>query len=158
MNNSCSVSPFNVQEFQSRPYTYYIAIDSRNRDKTKYPNPNSFVFDLADPLKNVISIELVYAIYDKIGTEKYINLQIPDLHSSNHLSNANAMEGAFTQLPLMNYVNEYTSNQFRSIHVFNPPIAKLGRMSFVLYTALGQPYLARDYFMRFEVVCAKPYN
>jgi hypothetical protein len=158
MNNTCIVSPFTVQEYQNRPYTYYLAIDSRYRDKNRYPTPNYFAYDLNNTLKNVMSIELVYAIYDKIGTEKYVNLQINDLCDSNHLSNASGMESAFTQLPLLNYTNEYTSNQFKSIHVFNPPIAKLSRMTFNLFTASGQQYQGRDFFMRFEIVCAKPFT
>jgi hypothetical protein len=132
----------------------YVVVDSRFRDKTKYPNANSFVVNLDTVLKNVVSIELVYAIYDTLGTERYINLVIPEVRSF-LVSNNNVVEGAFTQLPLLAGVNEYTSQKFKSICEFDAPIAKLSRLTLNLVGESGGPYPVRDFFMRFEIVWLK---
>jgi len=150
--------PFNtlhIQEVKTRPEKTYVVVDSRYRDVTQYPHVNSFVVDFDTPFKNVMSIELVYAVYDKQGTERYINLCIPEA-SSFLKSNNNIIEGSFTQLPLVDHVNEYTGNKFRSIKVFDPPLAKMGRLTLNIISEKGQPYPMRDYFMRFEIVWAKP--
>lgn len=144
-----------IQEVKTRPEKTYVVVDSRFRDVTQYPNANSFVIDFDTPFKNVMSIELVYAVYDKLGTERYMNLYIPEI-SSFLKSNNNIIEGAFTQLPLVKHVNEYTSEKFKSIKSFDPPLAKLSRLTLNMISEKGQPYPIRDYFMRFEIVWAKP--
>ena len=144
-----------IQEVKTRPEKTYVAIDSRFRDTTKYPNPNEFVVDFDTPFKDIMSIELVYAVYDKLGTERYINLNIPEI-ASFLKSNNNIIEGAFTQLPLVEHVNEYTTQKFKSIKIFNPPLAKLNRLTLNIVSEKGLPYPIRDYFMRFEIVWAKP--
>ena len=141
----------------TRPETTYVVIDSRFRDMDKYPSVNSFVVNFDTPFKEVISIEMVYAVYDKLGTEKYVNVYIPEI-SSFLKSNNNAVEGAFTQLPLIQHLNEYTSQQFRSIKVFDPPLAKLNRFTLNITSEKGLPYPFHDYFMRFEIVWAKHVN
>ena len=110
--------------------------------------------DLDTPLKNIVSIELVYALYDKLGTERYINVCIPEIRNS-VISNNNIMSGAFTQLPLNYHTNEYTADKFRSIKVFNPPLTKLNKITIILLSAEGEPYPIHDYFARFEIVCNK---
>lgn len=46
--------------------TAYIVVDSRNRDMTKYPFPSDYVIDFENILRNVESIELVYALYNNL--------------------------------------------------------------------------------------------
>jgi hypothetical protein len=135
------------------PETIYLAVDSRSRDVSKYPDANNFVVDFDSPFKNIISIELVYALYDKLGTERYVNLCIPEIRNF-VLSNNNILTGAFTQLPLNLPTNEYTYNKFRSIKVFNPPLSKLNRLSLIIVSDDGSVYPMKDYFARFEIVCS----
>ena len=133
--------------------TIYLAIDSRYRDLSKFPDANNFIVEFDTPFKNIISIELVYALYDKLGTERYINLCIPEIRNF-VISNNNILNGAFTQLPLNLNTNEYTSDKFRSIKVFNQPLSKLTRLSMILISDDGNPYPMNDYFARFEIVCS----
>lgn len=137
----------------NKPETVYVVVDSRYRDLSQYPDANHFAFDFDSPFKNVISIELVYALYDKVGNERYIHLCIPEIRTF-LLSNDNKTSGVFTQLPLNNATNEYTCNQFRSVKVFNPPLSKLRRLTMSLVSADGKPYPIGDYFARFEIVCS----
>ncbi len=133
--------------------TIYVVADSRYRDVSQYPNANHFAFDFDSPFKNVISIELVYALYDKgVGNETYVHMLIPELCNF-LLSNNTTTSGAFTQLPLNKATNEYTSNKFKSIKVFTPPLSKLGRLTMSLVSGDGKPYPIDDYLVRFEIVC-----
>lgn len=153
--NTTTISPFHTPDVVYKERKVYVAIDSRYRDRTAYPNENYFTVEFPTCFRNVMSIELVYASYDKIGTERFVNLRIPELDTF-VVSNNNAIEGSFTQLPLIYPVNEYYADKFRSIREFNPPIAKLGRLTFSIVSESGEAYMWRDYFMRFEFVVATP--
>ena len=123
--NATFIDPLFPKECNTTPQMHFIAVDSRYRDKGKYPDPNEFAVDIDPVFKNVVSIELVYAVYDKLGTEQYVNLCINEIDSY-LVSNNSSIEGAFTQLPLTKPLNEYTSQKFRSIYVFPNPMAKIG--------------------------------
>ena len=133
-----------------------IIVDSRQRDKKAYPSPNSYVVKLSDELRNVESLELVYAIYPTFGTESYVNLFVSELEERGSVVTLDSAEvsGAFTQLPLINPINEYTpARHFRSISSFRIPLAKLSRLTLRFTDAFGAPYVIQDHFLRFEAVC-----
>ena len=45
--------------------TSILIVDSRNRDKNKYPNPNQYQYELNEPYKRVLNSELLYAFIPK---------------------------------------------------------------------------------------------
>lgn len=133
-----------------------IIVDSRQRDKRAYPSPNSYVVKLSEELRNVESLELVYAIYPTFGTESYVNLFVSELEERGSVVTLDSAEvgGAFTQLPLIHPVNEYTpARHFRSISSFRIPLARLSRLTLRFTDAFGVPYVIQDHFLRFEAVC-----
>lgn len=131
-----------------------VAIDSRMRDKGKYSNPADYVIDFPHSFKNVVYVELVLAIYEKFGTEQYVNLYIEEL-SSNLISNNNIISGAFTQLPLTKPLNRYHHGLFQSIRIFEQPLSKLGRLSIRFISHDGSLYPIKEHYLRFEVACCK---
>lgn len=144
----------NYREEEIPIKTYFVAIDSRYRDKTKYSATNEYVVDFPHPFKNVVSVELVHAIYEKFGVEQYINLYIEELAPNLH-SNNNIIAGAFTQLPLINPLNAYDSSQFRSVRLFDQPLSKLSRLSMRFLAPDGSLYPIKEHFLRFEIRCCK---
>jgi hypothetical protein len=87
--------------FQKKTYTkeYYVTIDSKDRNKTKYPNSNDYRIDFGGEISkstfsdapqenfvekrfsNVVSVELVNAILPKTTILPYILLEIDELGS-----------------------------------------------------------------------------
>lgn len=128
----------------------YLTIDSRNRDKTNFQNPNHYIYEFDDVLKNVESVELVYAIYDKVGTDFYVNLHISEL-GTNAISNNPAIRESFTQLPLLTYLNEYSSDKFRSMKLFPKPIPKLQRLTFRFTRFDGTLYPMMEHMLIFQI-------
>lgn len=131
-----------------------IAVDSRMRDKDKYPSTTEYVIELTQPFKNVVSVKLVHAIYEKFGTEMYVNLFIDEL-SPNLISNNNIVSGSFTQLPLIEPLNIYTQDMFESVKTFDQPLSKLSKLSIHFYSYDGSPYPIKDHYLKFEVRCCK---
>jgi hypothetical protein len=135
---------------------HYYSVDSRLRNTDLFPNPNRYVVDIPTPFKNVIKVELVNAVYEKYGTENYLNLHIDELED-NLESNNNQVVGIYTQLPLIKPLNVYNGGQkdFRSIKLFERPIGKLGRLTISFRSFDGSLYPMQDHLMRFEIHCCK---
>lgn len=76
--------------------TYYVNIDSRDRDRRVWPNANQFQvqFDPAPgfagaaiqrSFKNVVSVELIHAVVPasaNVAADMYVNLHIPELDAA----------------------------------------------------------------------------
>ena len=137
--------------------TFYIFIDSRYRDTTTYISPSQYVVSFDNVFKNVITVELVHAIYGRSGqeTEKYVNLHVEEL-SPNIVANHNASMGAFTQLPFYNENNsvyEYNKQMFSSIRKFEKPLMKLSKLSITFADKDKKIFPIADHILRFEVTC-----
>lgn len=130
------------------------AVDSRHRNRELYPSESQYVINIPTPFKNVVKVELVSAVYEKFGTENYLNVHIDEL-GGNLESNNNDIVGIFTQLPLIHPLNLYSSQQFKSVKVFERPLAKLGRMSISFRSFDGSLYPMLDHLLRFEIHCCK---
>ena len=150
-----------------------LAVDSRHRDASAYPNANSYVIRLDEEIRNVESVELVYAIYGTFGTERYVNMFVLEFEGGARVGEGSdagaisggyqgargggyrAVSGAFTQLPLIDPVNEYRggTTHFRSVAAFRAPLGRLSRLTIRFVDAMGEPYPIRDHFLRFEVRC-----
>lgn len=127
-----------------------IVIDSRNRNTVTHPSANRYVIDLDTPIKNVVSVELTYAIYPKICTEFYTTLFIEEIDSNVHTNN-HFHKGAFTQLPLLKHINEYKSSKYSSKVTLQKPISKLRKLTIAFKTNRGNPQPMGEHFLRFEV-------
>lgn len=121
---------------------------------TKYPDAAFYVVDLEDTIKDVVSIELVYALYEKVNTDRFVNMIVREA-VTDCISNCNIASRSFTQLPMLSDITEYTAHKFRSIKVFDGgPLAKLGRLTIAFASpSTGALYPMRDHLLRFEITC-----
>ena len=79
----------------------YVALESKSRDTTAYPQPNSYRIVFGDSYRNVKSIELIAAtIPDKnsVLSEPYLVLKIDEF--DNIESSDTNLDNAFTILQL----------------------------------------------------------
>jgi hypothetical protein len=114
----------------------YVALESKSRDTTAYPQPNSYRIVFGDSYRNVKSIELIAAtIPDKnsVLSEPYLVLKIDEF--DNIESSDTNLDNAFTILQL-NSPN--SSGSFidldmyicsGTVKIFKTPLARLDRMS-----------------------------
>lgn len=129
----------------------YILIDSRDRDTNVYNEPDSYVIKFNDVIKNVFLVKLVYALYPKHGTEFYTNLYIEEF-SPNAVSNNQHLVESFTQLPMINYYNEYRSELSDKVGKhFEQPIPKLSKLTIKFIGYNGRPTVMGDHFLKFEI-------
>ena len=132
----------------------YVIIDSRERDSNLYPDASEYVITIEDTIRNVFSVELIYALYHKNGTEFYVNLQI-DEFSLDTISTNSATKKAFVQLPLTDYINEFNSNRTSAFKEFLQPIGKLGKLSIKFVQFDGGYHDIGEHLLKFEI---KHYN
>ena len=134
---------------------HYLSIDSRKRDRFLFPDASRYVVDFDRVFKDIVSVELVYALYGKFGDEDYVNLYIEEL-VPNMVSNCTRIGGSFTQLPLLQPKNEYTSaSKFRSVKVYPTPLNKLAKFHVSFMGFDGSLYPIREHMMRFEITTLK---
>jgi hypothetical protein len=141
---------------------YTLVIDGRGRPKTSASSSSSssashYIVAFDDVYKSVMSVELVFALYDTSNsTHKYVNLFIDELDSSLK-SNYRYADGAYCQLPttaVVGATNSYFTNMFRTYKTFNKPLAKLGRMTIRFVDPDGTPSnISEDHLLRFEITC-----
>lgn len=134
--------------------TYNLGIDSGFRDKNKYPNSYDYVVIFDNIFKNVVSVQLVFAVYENSGTDKYVNLHIDEL-SPNLISNSQYISGSFCQLPTLQAKNVYDTSMYKCIKTFEKPLSKLSRMTIRFINSNGDIYPMRDHFLKFEIQCLK---
>ena len=127
----------------------HLLIDSRERNLDIFPSFNDYVIKLDNIIKNVISVNLIYAIYPKSGDENYVNLCIEEFNTK-CISNNDVLRDAFIQLPLLTYFNEFRQDVHNKVH-FRKPISKLSKLSIKFLDYFGQKYEIGDHFLRFEI-------
>lgn len=127
----------------------HLLIDSRERIHKIYPNANDYVINLDNIMKNVISVNLIYAIYPKSGIEFYVNLMIDEFNSK-CISNNQVLRESFIQLPLLNYFNEFRQDVHNKV-TFLKPISKLSKLTLKFVDVFGEKYEIGDHFLRFEL-------
>jgi hypothetical protein len=138
--------------------TYFLFVDSRSRDSTVNVSPTQYTVDFDNVFKNVVSVELVHAIYGRSsGNDLYVNLHVEELNP-NIISSTNASKGAFTQLPFYSAIDdryEYSQTKFRSIRRFDKPLMKLSKFSLTFTRDDGTFFPITEHLLRFEIVCFK---
>lgn len=135
-------------------FTTRVCVDSRYRDQTIYPNPASYVMLFEDVLRNVVSVELVSAVYETIGPDIYLSLHIDEFNTST-ISNSASIKTSFTTLPLGNITNVYHCHQFQSITRLENPILKLNKLTIRFIAPSGKLYPMKDHLLRFEISTLK---
>jgi hypothetical protein len=126
-----------------------ILIDSRERNLDIFPESNKYVINLEDTIKNVISFNLEYAVYPKHGIEFYVNMHIEEINY-NRLSSNRWLRDSFIQLPLIDYLNEFKSDESNKVE-FPKPISKLSKLSISFIDFAGNPYSMGEHFLRFNL-------
>jgi hypothetical protein len=150
----------NASNASNASNVFTVFIDSRCRDMTQYITPSKYTIHFLTEFSNVVSVELVHAIYGKgNNTDKYTNLHIDEIESS-VISHVKACHGAFTQLPFCNSHNvnelfEYTQSQFSCIHVLQQPLLNLSKLSFAFTDRDGSVFPIADHILRFNITCLK---
>lgn len=69
---------------------HVIYVDSTARDTNLYPNSNSFVVYLTNPIRNVSRVELVSCMLPGIASSQFVTLDIIELRTPTH-QNANKL-------------------------------------------------------------------
>jgi hypothetical protein len=131
-----------------------VGVDSRFRDTTKFPTPSEYIVYFENIFQNVVSVSLVFAVYEKVGTELYVNMYIDEL-SPNLVSNSNHIAGSFCQLPMTTALNVYDTSMYKCTKMFEKPLAKLSKLSIQFTNADGVVQPMREHFLKFEVITLK---
>ena len=138
--------------------TYYVFVDSRAIYTTSHISPSQYVINFTNVFTNVVSIELVYALYGKSGqnTETYVNLNIEEF-APYIVSNHSASAEAFTQLPfwITNTENlcQYDKQMYPSILTFDNPMKELSKLSITYLDKNKKIYPVTEHILRFEIKC-----
>lgn len=134
--------------------TVYVNIDSKYRDRSRFPNASYFQFEMDTALKNVSQIELVYALFpnQQVKNTRYYNLFIKELDDG---IITNTPHSPFTQIPLVNLSSmfvEHVIAKFRSVYVFNPKLQKMSKLTIYILDEDGNvPEIEGDFLLRFEI-------
>jgi len=143
--------------------SFLVSIDSRDRDLTKWPNPNEYKIDFApetlrgDNIKgyisrsfdNVVSVQLISAIFPKnidkgnnIEDYPYIILEVDELGSNYETTNDNSTN-AFAQLTFDLDTGKYKKLIARNDYEYNKkfhPRISLNKFTIRIKTPTGEPY------------------
>jgi hypothetical protein len=93
---------------------FTVYVDSDNRNRILYPNSNSFVLHLTNPILNIVKAELVSAMVPGLAVSEFLCLDIEELRTPTHLvadalrrgndgkmvPTSNAMDGSFAIVPM----------------------------------------------------------
>lgn len=131
--------------------TKYVCVDSRDRDKSNFPQPNSYVITFPDTIFQVWEVELVYAQYQRFAAEFYIYLILDECSPNSIVMNNSTLQNAFTILPLNGMFNEYNSSMYKSVKRFFPFKAKLDHLTIRFVDQNGKPANMQDHLLRFEI-------
>lgn len=137
--------------------TACIFIDSTYRNSETFPSPSSYVYHLDDVMSNVRSIELVEALYERVTTDKYVNLKVDELvySPSDISSNSQIALRSFAHLPLIAgpvcAFQKSSSGGMRYVHHFDPPLAKLHRLTISWLRQDGSLYPPKNHVLRFHI-------
>jgi hypothetical protein len=136
--------------------THFLFVDSRSRDSTAFVSPTQYVVQFDNVLKNVVCVELVYALYGRSsGNDTYVNLHIEEL-DQDIITQPKTRKVAFTQLPFFEAINdkyEYSQQKYRSIRRFSKPLVELDRLSITFTRDDGTFFPVTEHLLRFEITC-----
>lgn len=131
-----------------------VGVDSKYRDLEKHETPAEYAMNFESIFKNVVTVQLVFAVYEKAGIDPYVNLWIEEM-SPNLVSNTNYVSGSFCQLPLTSSLNVYNSSMYKCSKTFEKPLSKLSKLSIRFLRGDGTLYPMKEHFLKFEISCLK---
>ena len=137
-NNITDPVPANDPELSFELERHFLFISSSMRDRSQYPDPSNFKIELAEPLRDVVSIELSSGVLPNQGNiagDGYLLLDIPEL---NHIKGADGSR-YFGILglqhhpsPTREYFNLDKSNTNDMPVVFKPAKKRLDSLTLIL--------------------------
>jgi hypothetical protein len=150
---------------------FTVYVDSNNRNQTLYPNSNSYVLHLTQPIVNVTKVELLTAMLPNVFSSQFLTLDITELRTPRNLvadrltqtgnlltQSANAFYGSFATIPVK------TSGGGAALAVSNTvsPVANSIAVNTEFYNAnyrIWQEYPSRiDKIDRLTVTWRQPNN
>lgn len=142
-NKSYSVSQ--EPDINYEQVEHYLSISSRDRNRTNYPNVNSYTISFPVEFRNIASIELVQAIIpaqNNVDEEPYLLLtidELPNIMISNDTNIANSF--AILQLSAPITPNGFIQIDKRihenTVLTFKTPKANLAKMTVSIRDCLG---------------------
>ena len=137
--------------------SWFLSIDSSDRDRGKYPNPFKYTIHMTGTsdnenvtghvFKNVYSIELISAILpnvSEIRDEMYIVLEIEELEDIGFDSSNQHLKGAYAKLVMQSHLNDNflvldgdNSRPLKRIY-YPSPKASIDRLSITLKKLNGE--------------------
>lgn len=142
---------------------HIVFVDSRLRDTSTHITPAHYIINLQEPIKNIKSIELSHAIYNKnqSNTEKYALLCIKEVSLKRFvLSNTLSASNVFAYLPFYKehediYEYEFTSQKHKTLLEFEPPLTELTTLSISILDKDGKLFPIQEHIICFSV-CSLP--
>jgi hypothetical protein len=136
--------------------TSIIFIDSKKRNTTEHISPSKYVYELPHEFNNIVSVELVYALYGKAGQDTnhmYVDMYIDELQPQ-----VEGNKTPFTQLPFFKSnddLYEYNTNQYKSTCKFQrSPLSNLAHLTITFLDRSGRILPMTDHILRFEITTA----
>lgn len=136
--------------------TSVILVDSKRRNTTEYITPSQYVIDLPHKFSNILSIELVYALYGKAGQDTnhmYVDMYIDEIEPQ---PLEDGKKTPFTQLPFFKSnddIYEYSSiQQYKSICKFQKSqLSNLTHFTITFLDRNGRILPMTEHILRFEI-------
>ncbi|AUF82606.1 hypothetical protein TetV_524 [Tetraselmis virus 1] len=129
---------------------YYVDVDSRNISANH--TTSDYVVELTETLKNVISIELQYGVFNKTGVENYAVLSIGELPKTSRVGNISYNGESFTIIPLTQTRTIYSPALFYPSYMgFDLPIERLRKLSIQFRNYQGELEPIGEHSMLFKI-------
>lgn len=139
------------EEKYSYNHTKYLVVDSRDRDRTKFPNVNNYTIqfnngddgNVSEQFRNVTQIELTHCILPTaVATdEPFLTLEIPELKPTLSGTNDNIDRSFATLIPEPKSATyAHCKNSYTFINQYNTPISSLNKLTFQFRRADGTLY------------------
>jgi len=121
---------------------HYLIVDSRDRDRTVFPNPNNYTikFDngntgnVQESFNNIVSIQLIDSIMPDAVADAapYIILDIPELPSSTYAGTNEHLSNTFAVLMPEKKGTGFARSKFvmPALNQYKTPIASLNKLTF----------------------------
>lgn len=124
---------------------YVVYVDSDNRNRSLYPNSNSYTLHLATPIRNIARAELVSAMLPNMNVSQFVCLDILELRSTQHQTadalrrsgasnlltvTSNSYNGSFAVLPIkVSGTYEFYNQNYRIGTKYPDTIDSLDRLT-----------------------------
>ena len=133
-----------------KPSVDIVTWDSINRQPEEQDYSYSIV--LARPFFNVVSVELLHAVYKRYMNLIYVNLYVEEIDRMRHITGNKILDGSLTQLPMPAAVNEFKRGDYPAIKTFDTPIARLDKLSVKILRTDGGYQTMGEHLLSFKII------